>query len=59
MRTMNEANAIIDWMAAMKAVHDMLIEVLGNKELLGEFVGRNYLRNYISPQLRRTECRKH
>jgi len=35
MRSMNDADAIIDWMAAMKAVHDMLVEVLGNKELLG------------------------
>ena len=33
MRTINDAATIIDWMAAMKAVHDMLVDVLGNKDL--------------------------
>ena len=34
MREMNDVPAIIDWTKAMKAVHDMLVEILANKELL-------------------------
>ena len=45
MREMNRADTILDWAAAMNAVHKLLVETMGNKELMGSVKRRQHRSN--------------